>query len=261
MTRNRKVIVILMLLLPLVSVGQSHLSIDLFGTPFIQQFGNISKRSTAISHPNVQVEYYKQPTQEVGILFNQRFSNNFGWLAGLSWYNDNLQLRLSTHLDHRDSLISVLNPLTNYNKNINIQRIGFKTGCGFTLATKLQLDFIISTHFNIRTKINPESHFEAWSYYNGSPEHHTHIQVYEREGLSAIRVIPEIKLSAEIWNNFRIHLGSRLRFIGKPYLTTSVKGSFETVEYTDKTLHFSLIGGTDISYFMGITYRIGVAEN
>jgi len=256
MTKKFKTIIsIALVCFSLKSFGQSKFSIDLFATPFIQKFGKTTVKESYLEHPNIIAEYIYRPSQEIGIVFNQSFKNRFGWNIGVSWNNDYRSFRLSSTYD-------ILRP-NSYNlfllsKDIKIQRIGGKFGSSYKLTKNIQLDFIISTFFNVHTKTTPESNTEFYIYYYPPKESNFHVQVYENSTIYKTQIIPEIKFSAQIWKGLRFHLGARLKFWGPFYMSTRIEGSFDTIDYTDNVLHRSFMSGGDMSYFSGLTYRFGL---
>ena len=256
MTGNLRALIIILIWMPSISLGQSKFSLDIFGTPFIQKFGKTTDTDSYLEHPNITAEYIYHPAQEAGIIFNQTFENKFGWSAGVSWGNDHRSLRLTCF---EDSLKIVTYPLISISKDIKIQRLAFKAGCGYAFSDKIQLDFFISTFFRIKTETTPEWNFNFYQYHYAA-QTNLHVQVYEKNTINETQIIPEVRFSAEILKGLRIHAGTRLKFWGPYYLFTWIEGSFETVAYSDEVIHRSFMSGGDLSYFAGLTYRFGLQK-
>ena len=258
MTQNYRAIITIVVFtcfVPNILNGQSKISIDLYGTPFVQKFGKTISDKAHLDHPNITTEYIYSPSQEVGIMFNQLFENKFGWTTGISWYNDTRSLRF---LSFEDSLHSM--PIFAFTKDIKIQRLGLRLGCNYRFTEKLQLDFVLSTHFNVYTKLMPEWDLGV-SVYHQAYQTYLNISIHENKAIYQPQIIPELRFSAELYKGLRIHFGTRLKFWGPYYMYTEVKGSFESTDYTDQVIFRSYMSGGNMSYFAGITYRLGLAKN
>jgi hypothetical protein len=254
MGRMNQAIIFAFCSLPFYANGQSKTSLDIFATPLIQNFFGISDKEHFIDHPNITAEYLYFPKKEFGINYNQTFNNNFGWYAGVSYNTESRSMHLSCY---EDSLKRSSQLLVYYSKEIRIQRMAIKGGCNYSFSDKIQIDLGFIVSYNISTKITPEFDFDMYGYYY-SPETNLHIQVYELDGLRKMQIIPELKMSFEIFNRFRVHFGTRLKLRGSGYFRTRIEGSYETIDYSENLLHLSGMSGSDFSFFTGLTYRIGI---
>ncbi|MCB9222724.1 MAG: hypothetical protein H6582_01000 [Crocinitomicaceae bacterium] len=235
--------------------GQSKFSMDIYGTPFIQKFGKTITEKAYLDHPNITTEYIFNPSQEAGIMFNHFFENKFGWTVGTSWYNDTRSLRF---MCFEDSLHSM--PIFNFAKDIKIQRVGLRLGFNYRLTQKLQLDFILSTHFNVYTKFIPEWNVNVGILHQAY-QTSLDFSIHENKAIYEPQIIPELRFSGELYKGLRFHFGTRLKFWGPYYMYTEVKGSFESTAYSDEVLYRSFMSGGSMSYFAGITYRLGLVKN
>ena len=261
MTQNLRATLIFLILIPLGSIGQSKLSLEIFGTPFISRYGGITNTGAYFTdHPNITTENIYHPSQEAGIIFNQTFKNKFGWSTGVSWTNDFRSLRLNCFDGPADSLIHVGDPLISISKDIKIQRIAFKLGCSYSFNDKIQLDFLISTHFKIHENITPEWDLN-FIRYDYTTQTNLHVQIYKRSTIDKPQIIPELKFSFEILKGLRFNMGTRLKLWGPSYMVTTVRGSFETIDYSDEILQRSYMSGGDFRFFAGISYRLELNKN
>jgi outer membrane receptor protein involved in Fe transport len=238
--------------------AQKSNSIQFFGSPFIQQIGNLNNQYTSVSNEFIEVDYIKTPSQEVGLGFHHNFKGKWGWGIGASWRN----ATYLTYINFRHPSWSGKVVFTDYRKNY-IQAINLRFSASYKISEHIRLYGFINLGSPFTNSMN--NHWADEFGIGSAQQFHYDCKIIENRLVPNYRLVPEFRVDFEIIKNLNFTLGLRWKFWTLPYdyeIKIEVNGYAGEENYgTYETIHSYKADGREISYYFGLMYDLPFKKN